>query len=178
MTGWTLDYDWALRHLQMTLLVPTLDGGDWLFLFVRGDPAISVQLLTKNITDRLRQLEESGNDTWPCHDYLPVFKFKAAPAFAYHNKVWKFTPKLTTKLYEERIGIRFHTVCLPVPIVLIPNNDLSVHNLLRGVCVLTIHINSGQLLKIRFQYLGPGLPIIQVNAIDACLRGKGDNLIH
>lgn len=109
---------------------------------------------------------------------MSVFEAKASPALTNDHKVWELLPKFPTHLDEERIGIVFHGVSVPVSAVLIPDYDLTIEYVKWTVCRLAIDIDSLKLLKVSLHNLGPCLSVIKMDAIHTMPFCKVDNLFN
>ena len=71
-----------------------------------------------------------------------MFKFETAPALSKDHKVRELAPQPLTKLHKEGVCMLFHTICVPVAIILISDHDFAIHYLLSCVRRLTVYVNS------------------------------------
>jgi hypothetical protein len=86
-------------------------------------------------------------------------------------------PKLLTHLDKEWVWISLHVVRVPISVVLVSEDEFTVHEVFRCVCRLSVHIQSGKLLDVWFHDLWPGLTIVQVDTINAEFLGICNDLI-
>ena len=72
----------------------------------------------------------------------------------------------------------FHGISVPVSMVLVADDDLTIKKVLIRIGRLAIDVNTGQLFNIWFHDLGPCLAIVKVYSIDASLLCKLDDFIN
>lgn len=107
-----------------------------------------------------------------------MLKHLSTPAFTNNQKVLIEVPESTCQFDEERIWVRLHVVRIPISMILVPDNNFTVHEVLSCVTWYAINVQSLQFFDIRFHYLWPGLSIIQMDAIDSVLLRVLDNLVN
>jgi len=69
-----------------------------------------------------------------------MFKFEASPAFTKNHKIGELAPEAATQFNKKGVCMLLHRVCMPEPVILISDNNLTVHQLLGTVSRLAIWV--------------------------------------
>jgi len=71
-----------------------------------------------------------------------VLEHKATPTFTNNDKVGLTFPNFLRHFDEKWIGVCLHDIGIPVPVILISNNDFTSHELLSCICRLSVIVDS------------------------------------
>lgn len=98
-----------------------------------------------------------------------MLEHEASPTLSDEYKVRLVLPNLLGHFYEERVWVSLHDVGVPVSVVLVSNNNYTLHKVLRGVSGMTIIVYSLELFCVWLHDLWPGLAVIKMDAVNVSL---------